>query len=670
MGESNAPRWRFPRLPPSHVNQDPVQGEFFTSSSDLPQRLVREAIQNSLDARADTAPVRVRFVFSGVENAISRDRASRYLAGLKEHIAALPTAAAGGEGGGKRKQETDAIESALARLDQAMSFLAIEDFGTTGLTGDIRDNPERAAGNDFWGFFRSVGISTKSEDAGGSWGLGKWVFPDASIINAYYGLTSRPGEDNYLLMGMALLKTHSVAGDKFPPYGYFAAPSEEKDDKWLPLPIDSDRDPDGILNALDDLGLKRFEGPGLSVILPFPKPELTPDSIARAVITQYFLPIVSGDLAVDILSPSADLSTEISSTTIGQVVLGLSTPAGEEQHRDDETAQSLSRAVELSAWAIRQSDEDRCRVSVSLRKTALSSGESLDDLRDRFERGARLAFQCTIPSGVERQTTSTKHKAEFRVYIERDDALDKGHDYFVRGHLRIPRMDHIGDHPARALIHVAGDNELAHLLRDSEGPAHAKWDPHARRLKEGWTGGYDRVQTVRRAAVFLLQLLSKRESDLQLDALADLFPGPEDPTSTRSSGSRPGTRPPHPLPLRHVPPPPIRVFDRKDGFVIRPNGEHAPREGTVLVVRVAYDVARGNPFTTYRSGLDAGTPDFSLDDDTIEIEPRNCEVSISGQNALRATLAPSFELVVRGFDGRDLVLEWEIEPSAATVRPE
>ena len=59
------PRWRFARMTRAEINQDPVQGEFFSREADLPGRLVREAVQNSLDARREPGqPVRVRFVFS------------------------------------------------------------------------------------------------------------------------------------------------------------------------------------------------------------------------------------------------------------------------------------------------------------------------------------------------------------------------------------------------------------------------------------------------------------------------------------------------------------------------------------------------------------------------------------------------------------------------------
>lgn len=661
----HSPRWRFPRLAPAHVNQDPVQGEFFTASAELPQRVVREAIQNSLDARAGEAPVLVRFVFSGEEGAVPPELAVRYLSGLEPHLAALASAASNAGSASPPARETAAIEEALACLERSMPFLAIEDFGTTGLTGDIAANPERAEGNNFWGFFRSVGISPKSEDAGGSWGLGKWVFPDASIINAYFGVTRRLGEEHYLLMGMALLKMHSIDGVRYPPYGYFAAHSDSEDDEWLALPVDSEGEPEGLPNALDDLDLRRLEDAGLSVIIPFPKARLTPKSIARAVLTQYFFPIVRGDLVVEIHASSVDAHTSfgtIDSKTIEQAVAALPPYTGDQNGRDDETARSLSGAVRLAAWADGLTDDDYRRVGMPVSKKSFAAEVDIEDLRLRFDRGDRLAFRCVFPKGVRRRGGATaKREEEFHLYLERDDDLERGHDYFVRGHLRIPAMDHIGGHRARALIHVSGETELAHLLRDSEGPAHAKWDPHANRLKERWVGGYQKVQIVRRAALVLLQLLVERGSEAQLDALADLFPGDLDQKASRSRDGGPGTHPPDLPPFPDPSPSRIVVVRRPDGFVLRQNGDHGPPSGSVVTVTVAYDVARGNPFRAYESGSAAGTPDFSLGKNGLRIESSNCKCAIHGPNGLSVTVGESFELSVRGFDGRDLVVDLAIE---------
>lgn len=657
-------------MPPSQVNQDPFQGEFFTSSSDLPKRLVREAVQNSLDARRGSEPVRVRFVFSGEEQALDPKRAARYLDGLKRHIRALSERVRGDGHSPTDNQEAAAIAKALTLLDRPMTYLAIEDFGTTGLSGETSHNPERAEGNDFWGFFRSVGISTKSEDAGGSWGLGKWVFPDASIINAYFGLTNRMDEDRILLMGMALLKTHRIGSDKYPPYGYFAAASEDDDDTWLPMPVDSDEDRE-FVDTLLDLNIDRLDGPGLSVVVPFPKAELTPDTISRAVVTQYFLPIVRNDLIVEISRPSdsgARSPTVIDSGTIREIARRLRAPATGSDERDDESPHSLSCGISLAEWAISRSPDDHLRLPAPISKDSLPSGLSVDDLRERYERGERLAFRCEFPRGVRRQGAKSRSAAAFSVYLERADDLEHGHDYFVRGHLRIPDMDHLRSQKSRALIYVDSHSELAHLLRDSEGPAHGRWDPHAQRLKERWTGGFQRVQGIRRAAVVLLKILSERGADAQVDALADLFPGDTDPRSRRGVGNAAGRVAPEPPPIPPVPPSPLLVMRTANGFSIRASRRPLVPAGTAFRVHFAYDVARGNPFRAYESGVAAGLPDFSLDDGTLKVEHRGCGLVESGANELRLEIRDEdFEASVTGFDGRDVIVK--LARSSATPAP-
>lgn len=662
------PEWRFARMSPSQVNQDPFQGEFFASSADLPSRLVREAIQNSLDARCGSEPVRVRFVFSGTDNALHRDRAAQYLRGLEPHFGALATR----DGRSSSDiQERASIERALSLLDEPMTYLAIEDFGTTGLRGAPEVHAAHTEGNDFCGFFRNVGISTKSENAGGSWGLGKWVFPDASMVNAYFGLTQRESEDRVLLMGLAMLKTHHIGERKYPPYGYFAAPSNQLDHDWLPLPVDSDEDPN-IVNTLLDLNLDRLDGPGLSVVVPFPKKELTHDTIARAVLTQYFLPIVKGDLVVEIRRPPVSDTidrTIIEAATIREIASRIPVPPTDDTKRDDESPHSLSRAISLAEWAIRQSeDDDHLRLPTPISKDSLPSGLSVDDLRERYERGQRLAFRCEFPRGVQRQGSMSRYAAAFSVYLERADDLEYGHDYFVRGHLRIPNMDFLRNHQSRALIYVDSHSELAHLLRDAEGPAHARWNRGAERLRQRWKAGARRVSSVCSAAAHLLRLLSDRGQDPQLDALADLFPGVSDPGLTRASGTRPGSTPPKPLPVPGIPSSPLLLSRKGLGFLIRPSGRPPVAPGTSLTVRFAYDVAHGNAFRAYDAGLAAGTPDFSLTDRTVSFECRGCQPAVLGPNTFSLAFPQSndFECLVTGLDGRDVIVR--LDPSATAAQ--
>ena len=646
------PRWRFRVMSPSEINENPVQGEFF--STNLPKRFVRESIQNSLDARAGAAPVRVRFAISGANGSLANARAMRYLTGLLPHFSAVVDAA-----GTLRKNKRE-LEDRKALFDRPMPFLVVEDFGTTGLRGDVCANEPQAKGNDFWGLFRSVGISPKEQDAGGSWGLGKWVFPDASRLNAFIGVTRRQDEDQLLLMGQAMLKLHKLNGKKYSHYGYFAAASDQPDETWLPMPVGStgrqvgaqtDAQTDAhaafMKHVLADFGLEDRDQAGTSVVVPHPEDELTdPDRLAWAVITQYFWPIVAGDLVVEIVAEGAPTRT-IDAQTIGREVHNCGAASADS---GEEAAGPMARAIELAAWGAGTPKDNDVEAVAARKKPAVSAME-LHGVRERYERGERLAF------GV--RTKIGKVLAHFRVFLEKDETLSKGHDYYVRGHLHVPGMDYLHNFQARALTLVDNRSPLGHLLRDSEGPAHDKWNAYARRLKDkGWPNGVERVREAQRAAErILLQLAAKPEAK-QRDALADLFPSKiKGRGGKSSSGEAAGDR--DQLEASEARPVP-RVRRVRGGIALTTEADDG-LAGSAWMVRVAYDVARGTArtaFSRFAGGVKAGSPDFSLHDDRLSVERKGCTVEVVADNELRVLATePAISLAVKGFDDRDLLVD-------------
>jgi hypothetical protein len=238
---TDAPSWKFRRMHAGEMNIDPIESEFFStealeSSADA---LVREAIQNSLDARAPGAPARVRIAFSApgaeLRSGGTRDAISRGCGRT------LPRTAAG---------------SGLPAQDTPLSFVAIEDFGTRGLQGN--PPPERGRGtrpdaprNDFYYFWRNIGRSRKG-DRPRTLGSRQDGLPASSRLNAFFALTARRDDGRRLLMGQAVLRIHKVDGVRYYPYGYFgdfegdfALPVE--DDEWIeafaPTSASRGRDP-------------------------------------------------------------------------------------------------------------------------------------------------------------------------------------------------------------------------------------------------------------------------------------------------------------------------------------------------------------------------------------------------------------------------------------------
>ncbi|MCA1733373.1 MAG: hypothetical protein LC732_07185 [Acidobacteria bacterium] len=289
--------WRFREMSRGEINVDPVHDEFF-KAQDLPDALVREAIQNSLDARRGRATVRVRFRFATASAALERDAASRWIVDLLPHLDALDPSLLG----------------AMPSPDEPLSYLVVEDFGTRGLAGDPAANPDvddhDAERNDFHYFWRNVGRSMKGETDRGRWGLGKAVFSVASRIRALFGITRRSDDGRLLLMGQAVLKIHATGGRRFAPYGFFA----RFDRDGFAMPVEDERT---LGRFAADFALERDE-PGLSVVIPWPRTEELPfEKIVAAVIDQYFYPIARGDLQVEVADEAR--SEVIASRTLDEV---------------------------------------------------------------------------------------------------------------------------------------------------------------------------------------------------------------------------------------------------------------------------------------------------------------------------------------------------------------
>jgi hypothetical protein len=282
------PAWHFREMDRGEINVDPVHDEFF-KAQDLADALVREAIQNSLDARRGHSRVRVRFRFAVDDQALAPDVAAKYLRGLQEHLDVV----------------APHLQSAVPDLNGPMPFLLIEDSGTRGLTGDPGSDPELddedGARNDFYYFWRNVGRTGKGEMDRGRWGLGKAVFSVSSRMRTIFGLTLRADDERRLLLGQSVLKTHILDGHRRAPYGFLAHVGDDS----FPHALAENE----ILDEFSaDFGLHRSE-PGLSIVVPFHRDDdLRFEQVIASVVRQYFYPITRGDLASIISSAAASPS--------------------------------------------------------------------------------------------------------------------------------------------------------------------------------------------------------------------------------------------------------------------------------------------------------------------------------------------------------------------------
>ncbi|MDE2940646.1 MAG: hypothetical protein OXR67_17265 [Chloroflexota bacterium] len=634
-----------------------MEREFFQDDT-INVRLVREVIQNALDAALDKyegrlrgsyGPVRVRFSLAGITNPLPAERAQEYIVGLKPHLEAV----------------NDLDNDIALRLKEdsllasGMPFLVIEDDRTKGLNGDweqFDDTQEQPAiGNDFYWFFRNVGRSGKGESDNGSWGLGKWVFPDASKISSYIAVTRRSGDGETLLMGQAVLNKHTVVDQRYPPYGYFA--EHDTEDFPRPLTTANTEHRPFIRRCIDDFDLRHRSSSGLSVVIPFPRVGggesevvLDKNRLLAAVVHNYFFPIVAGHLEVSVEGDGSPVY--LSSSNTDYVLDDL----------------PLADTGESSASGYRKLFK-MCRDITGLRPDEVveigspgpiqegsKSHEDLVALRPRYDSEELLAFR--ISTDVQRRN-GFRESSYYSLYLQKDTSLEEGHDYYVRGTLSIPNRDSIRGYSARALLVVNENERLAAMLRDSERPSHNAWYPQDDRVTKRWVATRNRITNVINAPSRLLRILEAAPEGLQRDALTDIFSWdgnwgkPTVPVSVPNVIQEPSSIPiVTPTPPKDLPESRATDFTTTrvgTGFRVRGARSEDSREPFRARLLVAYVVPRGNSFKHYRE------LDFSLHGpNSLEVTANGGSISpgSSGNELFLDVEDPAnFSLTVQGFDG-------------------
>lgn len=521
----NQPEWKFRQKLRAEMHHEPANTEFF-AAQDVADRLVREAGQNTLDARADAVDGPVRLVFSFIEaDARTWDT---YFSSLWPHLEAH-----------------EELRERLPTQGDRVPCLLVEDFGTTGLTGPLEpenfDEAEEDEPNHrlFW-FFKNIGRTSKRGDRLGSFGIGKTVFPYSSQINSYFGLTTRaatPTAPDTVLLGQSQLKEHRLPEHgNLEPFGFYAW-HEGESDQYERRPIS---EPNRLARFRRDFQLARQpDNSGLSIIIPFPEPQLSSQTVAAAALTHFFLPILNGQLEVEVRG--IDDSIILQRADLGQAVERL-VAASPDLHR-----LGMRERIALAAWAAHEGADS----SIALDRPSSYKQPRFDEamlppdhrrsLSERFVQGERLAFRVPVP--IEPRSATTPTWSFIDLFIEYDRTLSISDDHYAREGLTV--IDHRGQarQPGLRALLIARDSAVAQLLRASENVAHTKWrQKGADRLSQAYERGPSKVGFVLGITPELVQSLLAPEDVADWWTLADIFPVPmESPVPATPHSDRPDT---------------------------------------------------------------------------------------------------------------------------------
>jgi hypothetical protein len=598
---SFVPAWRFRILGADEVETEPTQRDQFNNDEvGLADALVREAIQNSTDAPLGSGPVKVRFDFVDLDGA-DADEVRDWFKTLRPHLQACDI-------------NPHFLDVSPIRL------LIIEDFNTTGLIGD----PAALDNGNFRNFWRVHGRSGKHGKAIGRWGLGKLVYSSASRLHAFFGLTLRTGDGSPLLLGQAVLLNHSVNGDRHPPHGFWFS---EQGSGGIQLPISG---PEFTSQFQGMIGLERGNNTGLSLVIPFPLDSITEDSLRLGVIQNYYFPILSGKLVVEIGSETIDAQNFMK---VAAATAGTTAPFGFVKRVSEALSGEPDAVLSKSLVADGIGEQD-------------FTPETLDELRKRYADGKLVHVRGPVTLN---RKDGTPAKSSVDLFLQKPEVSGESFALIVRSALTIPgEKRHFAGSAAYGAM-IASDEEVVSFLGDAENPAHTSWNPQAEKVVANWQNPYNSLKAIRSGPRTLYQLLAEQVEQTDADALLDFFSLPDLAPSPK--GKKKQT--PIPDPLVEPREKALIIRPQTGGFVLTPGpGSSKWIYPKSVRVRAAYDMIGANPFKRFSS--------FDFDfGKTVKITSDNITIKVAGPNALQLTVeAPEFELKALGFDvNRDLVVE-------------
>jgi hypothetical protein len=636
-------RWYFSEKHPSEAERNSTTEEHFHRDNDrtAAAMLVREGFQNSLDAKSDGSdmPVRIRIFTSQSEAAIPCENLGEFMTDeLRSHIFA---------------PNSGVPQSAKSETASTCPFIVFEDFGTHGLTGDIHANSSvgiKRRKNGFYYFLRAEGANDKSDGSLGSWGVGKTVFPSSSKINTVLIASNRLGDDKVqsVVMARCILNFHGIETSPnctWRPDGWFGITVPGNHDFVLPCTI---ADAAGLL---EKFRIKRTTESGLTVVVPFVDvEEFTIAKLLDAVLEECCFAIASGKLEVTLEGPSESMTIRAANLqdTLARVA-------------DDERRTKLSDTITL-AIAYASNAPTPMELGRPPEGAALSwSGEhpwftdtQVRELQSLWDDEKPIRIRIPVPVKPRTDPLPNSVWGMLDILIARDNEAGTQSPITVRDGLVIPGTSK-QDRPrqirsARAVIGVLND-PLGNVVRDAEDPSHVKLSGRAKRVKAGYVAGDTCISFVKAAPAEILRLILGDENDEDLDLLAGLIglPAPKDQKrkkkpkkTTTNTTPPPAVKKPLLATDRIVGPPGIRCLHH-------PNG---PKDAASFKVRIAYDCDEGNPFLQYE------VYDFDLRKD-FDIDADRCSWKLTETNVIAIAVAdPEFSLTIRGFDGRDLCVEY------------
>lgn len=434
------PEWVFERLTrdggaSGEAVPNAVEAGGWTSAEEL---LVREAVQNSVDAGRGEASVKVSF---RLEHHVEGEKAR-----LLDRISLQPFIDRVPDIGQSLPPQNVLAKS--TEPNTPLHLLYIEDFNTKGLGGGLLD---RVNGH-FFRLLFLIGEGSKAdqhEGSGGSFGFGKGVYAHNSNIRMIFAFsifeaTEGTNGDWARLLGCAYLPGHFHAGAEWTGRAWFGLPSDAAGTQ-SPYPVVNEE----AVELARELGFapRTRQDLGTSILVvgcDSQQGVLSIKRFAHAAETWWWPRLIDGDLEIELIEQ------------------GVRAPGLDPAGRTD-----LQPFIRCRNAIRRGHAEEDVKIEKFNRRHGLTLGE-LALTAIRIDEPAYEALSRDSEASEDRQGKAPAHRSV--AYIRRPGMVVTYRAWSTTG-----AMSAVGTFEAH--------EDIDTHLKLSEPMEHDRWDPHSRRLE-------------------------------------------------------------------------------------------------------------------------------------------------------------------------------------------
>jgi hypothetical protein len=590
-------KWIWPRVGPTPSSQNTDSEMFDRADYPYTETFVREAIQNTLDARLDfSSPAVIKFGF---------------------HQATLSSRRAFLEGAVKLREIADFPSVEDWKQDQ-ISWVTIEDFNTRGLDGALDDR----LGN-FWNYWLNFGVSNKDGAKRGGRGIGRVTFLIASRMQTVLALTRRVDDDVTAGCGMTLLRTMRDEGVVRTTHAYLA---ENESDDVFGLHVAGDFN-NALAAAFSLNGYKSAPtNSGLALVIPYPHADLTPNGILASAVEHFAPAILSGSLVVQVDDVTLDKGS----------IKDVGTSVSEKLHTRS-IREDVKRYLELIEAGMS-----------ATRELKVDSKAGLAVLRDTGEIKAMQAV-CAAGKKIALNLSFTLKKNDAALPVSLKVVLAKTPegqlpiDRFFREGMSLPEVK--SSMPGELdMVLLVDDENLATFLNLCEGKAHLDLleskEVRAKLEKNGYHLPILLKRFIKGLPTELRALLTPDITQPEIDVFDAFFALPDDSSEKKKAkGTKADVSPAPPSP---PPPPrisPIIMETLADGFRVAANPSYGDWPINVSVTMAYADGTRKPAWSIY---------DFAPEN--LSSQTADCDAIFSNNKLTARNCGPTFAVEVTGFD--------------------